>query len=93
MTDVPWIDWYQSLATPSWTPVPRTIGLIRRILYHGIIATFGCVFFQAGRGPGALLRLGLGRDGLAAFDHVDESVVAASSVRAGAAASRLATTS
>ena len=28
MNDVPWIDWYQSLAKPEWTPAPRTIGLI-----------------------------------------------------------------
>jgi len=41
MTDVPWIDWYQSLAKPSWTPAPQTIGLIWQILYPVIIATFG----------------------------------------------------
>lgn len=28
MTDVPWMDWYQSLAQPSWTPAPLIIGLI-----------------------------------------------------------------
>jgi len=50
MPDVPWIDWYQSLAKPSWTPAPRTIGLIWQILYPVIIATFGFVFVQAGRG-------------------------------------------
>ncbi len=38
MTDVPWIDWYQSLAKPLWTPAPRTIGLIWQILYPVIIA-------------------------------------------------------
>ena len=39
MTDVPWMEWYQSLAKPSWTPVrhaesaagggrsPRRLGL------------------------------------------------------------------
>jgi tryptophan-rich sensory protein len=48
MNDVPWIDWYQSLAKPSWTPAPRTIGLIWQILYPVIIATFGYVFVQAG---------------------------------------------
>ena len=37
MTDVPWMDWYQSLAKPSWTPAPRTIGLIWQILYPVII--------------------------------------------------------
>ena len=41
MPDVPWIEWYQSLAKPSWTPAPRTIGLIWQILYPIIIATFG----------------------------------------------------
>jgi hypothetical protein len=50
MTNVPWIDWYQSLAKPSWTPAPRTIGLIWQILYPVIIATFGYVFVQAARG-------------------------------------------
>ena len=55
MTDVPWMDWYQSLAKPSWTPAPRTIGLIWQILYPVIIATFGFVFVQAGRGRLPLL--------------------------------------
>jgi hypothetical protein len=27
MTDVPWMDWYQSLVKPSWTTAPPTIGL------------------------------------------------------------------
>ena len=49
MNDVPWIDWYQSLAKPSWTPAPQTIGLIWQILYPVIIATFGYVFVQAAR--------------------------------------------
>jgi hypothetical protein len=50
MTDIPWIEWYQRLAKPSWTPAPRTIGLIWQVLYPVIIATFGFVFVQAGRG-------------------------------------------
>ena len=50
MTDVPWMDWYQSLAKPSWTPAPRTIGLIWQVLYPVILASFGFVFVQAGRG-------------------------------------------
>ena len=50
MNDVPRIDWYQSLAKPSWTPAPRTIGLIWQILYPVIIATFGYVFVHAARG-------------------------------------------
>jgi tryptophan-rich sensory protein len=45
-----WMDWYQSLAKPSWTPEPRTIGLIWQVLYPVILATFGFVFVQAGRG-------------------------------------------
>jgi hypothetical protein len=32
MTDVPWMDWYQSLAKPEWTPAPQTIGLIWQAL-------------------------------------------------------------
>jgi tryptophan-rich sensory protein len=44
------MDWYQSLAKPSWKPEPRTIGLIWQVLYPVIIATFGFVFVQAGRG-------------------------------------------
>ncbi len=55
MTEVPWIDWYQSLAKPSWTPAPRTIGLIWQILYPFIIVTFGFVFVQAARGRLPLL--------------------------------------
>jgi tryptophan-rich sensory protein len=50
MNDVPWLEWYQSLAKPSWTPAPGTIGLIWQVLYPVIIATFGFVFVQAGRG-------------------------------------------
>jgi translocator protein len=50
MNDVPWLEWYQSLAKPSWTPSPGTIGLIWQVLYPVIIATFCFVFVQAGRG-------------------------------------------
>lgn len=53
--EVPWIDWYGSLVKPSWTPAPRTMGLIWQILYPIIIATFGYVFVQAGRGRVPLL--------------------------------------
>ena len=45
-----WMDWYNSLAKPSWTPAPGTIGLIWQILYPIIIVTFGFVFVQAFRG-------------------------------------------
>lgn len=44
-----WIDWYNSLDKPSWTPAPATIGLIWQCLYPIIIATFGFVFVQAVR--------------------------------------------
>jgi translocator protein len=44
-----WMEWYQSLQKPSWTPTPSTIGLIWRILYPIIIVTFGFVFVQAMR--------------------------------------------
>ena len=46
---MPWLEWYQSLAKPEWTPAPRTSGLIWQVLYPVIIATFGFVFVQAGR--------------------------------------------
>lgn len=41
-----WIDWYNSLAKPSWTPEPRVIGLIWQILYPVIAVSFGYVFVQ-----------------------------------------------
>ncbi len=47
---MPWIDWYNSLAKPSWTPTPATIGLIWQILYPIIAITFGFVFVQTLRG-------------------------------------------
>ncbi|MFM7038330.1 MAG: TspO/MBR family protein [Planctomycetaceae bacterium] len=46
----PWIDWYNSLVKPSWTPAPGTIGLIWQILYPVILVSFGFVFLQACRG-------------------------------------------
>ena len=49
MNEIPWIEWYQSLAKPSWTPQPRTIGLIWQVLYPVILVTFSAVFVQAGR--------------------------------------------
>ena len=45
-----WMEWYNSLAKPSWTPAPPTIGLIWQILYPIILVTFGFVFVQAFRG-------------------------------------------
>lgn len=44
-----WIDWYDSLAKPSWTPAPSTISLIWMILYPVIVVSFGFVFVQAFR--------------------------------------------
>ncbi len=45
-----WLDWYNSLAKPSWTPAPATISLIWTILYPVILVSFGFVFVQAFRG-------------------------------------------
>lgn len=44
-----WIDWYNLLAKPSWTPAPSTIGTIWSILYPIIAVTFGFIFVQAVR--------------------------------------------
>ena len=44
-----WIEWYDSLAKPSWTPAPATISLIWMILYPIILISFGLVFVQATR--------------------------------------------
>ena len=46
---MPWIDWYNSLVKPDWTPAPSTIGLIWQILYPIIFVSFGFVFVQAFR--------------------------------------------
>jgi tryptophan-rich sensory protein len=45
-----WRTWYETLIKPSWTPEPRTIGLIWQCLYPIIIVTFIYVFAQAIRG-------------------------------------------
>lgn len=42
-----WIEWYNALAKPAWTPAPATIGLVWQILYPIIMLTFGFVFVQA----------------------------------------------
>lgn len=44
-----WVEWYDSLLKPSWTPAPATIGLIWRILYPGILVSFAFVFVRAFR--------------------------------------------
>lgn len=44
-----WMEWYNSLRKPSWTPAPATIGFVWQVLYPIIIVTFGFVFVQAFR--------------------------------------------
>lgn len=44
---MPWIDWYNSLLKPDWTPAPRAIGLIWKILYPIILVSFGFFFVRA----------------------------------------------
>lgn len=41
-----WLDWYNSLSKPGWTPQPSTIGIIWQILYPIILVSFGFVFVQ-----------------------------------------------
>lgn len=45
-----WMEWYQSLAKPAWTPTPSTISLIWMLLYPVIAVSFGFVFMQGYRG-------------------------------------------
>ena len=45
-----WIDWYNALVKPSWTPAPSTISLIWSLLYPIIIVSFGFVFWKAFQG-------------------------------------------
>jgi tryptophan-rich sensory protein len=45
-----WLEWYNSLRKPAWTPAPATIGLVWQILYPIILVSFGFVFVQAVRG-------------------------------------------
>src|SRR4051812_13005061 len=42
-----WIDWYDSLVKPSWTPDPSTIRMIWMLLYPVILVSFGFVFVKA----------------------------------------------
>ena len=44
-----WMEWYDSLAKPSWTPAPSTISLVWMILYPVILVSFGFVFVRAFR--------------------------------------------
>ena len=43
------MEWYNSLAKPPWTPEPAFIGLMWQIIYPIILVTFGFVFVQAAR--------------------------------------------
>ena len=49
ITSTTWREWYDSLWKPSWTPAPKTIGLIWQILYPIILLSFGFVFVQTMR--------------------------------------------
>jgi tryptophan-rich sensory protein len=42
-----WMEWYNSLPKPTWTPAPSTISLIWMILYPIILISFGFVFIRA----------------------------------------------
>ncbi|SRR6056297_988 len=41
-----WMEWYDRLEKPTWTPEPATIGLIWQLLYPIILVTFAFVFVQ-----------------------------------------------
>lgn len=43
---MPWIEWYNQLEKPAWTPAPATIGMIWQVLYPVILISFGFVFVQ-----------------------------------------------
>ena len=45
-----WMQWYESLQKPAWTPTPETISLIWQILYPIIFVSFSYVFLKAFRG-------------------------------------------
>lgn len=42
-----WMEWYNALDKPGWTPAPATIGFIWQILYPIIFVCFGFVVLQA----------------------------------------------
>jgi benzodiazapine receptor len=44
---MPWIEWYNQLEKPGWTPAPATIGMIWQVLYPVIVISFGFVFVQS----------------------------------------------
>ena len=45
-----WLQWYDTLAKPSWTPDPDTIRVVWAFLYPVIGVSFGVVFLQYLRG-------------------------------------------
>ena len=45
-----WMQWYESLDKPAWTPDPETISVIWHILYPIILVSFSYVFLKAFRG-------------------------------------------
>ncbi len=45
-----WMQWYESLLKPAWTPAPETISVIWEILYPIIFFSFSYVFLKAFRG-------------------------------------------
>ena len=45
-----WMQWYDSLHKPGWTPDPGTISVIWQILYPIILFSFSYVFLKAFRG-------------------------------------------
>lgn len=44
------MNWYDSLAKPSWTPDPSVIGTVWTILYPIILIVFGYVIFRIAKG-------------------------------------------
>jgi translocator protein len=51
------VDWYDSLAKPSWTPRPGLIGTMWTILYPLIIVIFGYMIIRVVRGDAPTLLL------------------------------------
>jgi tryptophan-rich sensory protein len=49
ITMMDWMEWYNALKKPDWTPAPSTIGTIWSVLYPVIIVTFSFVYVQVGR--------------------------------------------
>lgn len=51
------MEWYDSLAKPTWTPPPSFIGTVWTLLYPIIIVVFGYMLYRIARGqvPTAVL--------------------------------------